>query len=331
MKVTLKDIARLSNVSIATVSKIVNNKDAHISDATRNRVNKFIDEQNYVPNRVASSMITKKSNSIGLVIPDIANPFYPDLARGVEDCASECGYDVILCNTDNHSKKEEDYFRVLQEKMVDGVVYVSASEKSDLVTNSVKLPFPVVTLDRETSPYVFNGTVTVDNKSSAHDAVAYLLNQGYERIIHITGPLTLMPTKERKKGYTKALKDYNNDFNQIFVGNFTTEWGYECISKLLNNNLKFDAVFCGNDLIAIGALKALGEYKFDIPSDVGVIGFDDINMCAFVSPGITTVKQPKYMMGYTATRMLIDFIEGKKVNNNNVILETELIIRGSSK
>ena len=331
MKVTLKDIARLSNVSIATVSKIYNNKDRHISEATRNKVKNVIKEYNYVPNRVASSMITKKSNSIGLVIPDIANPFYPDLARGVEDCASEFSYDVILCNTDNHSKKEEDYFRVLQEKMIDGVVFVSASEKTDLVANSIKLPFPVVTLDRETSPYVFNGTVTVNNNSSAYSAVEYLLSQGYRRILHITGPLTLKPAKERRKGYIEVLNDKKNDFSHILVGNFTTDWGYECIIKVLEDDLKFDAVFCGNDLIAIGALKALKENQFNIPNDIGVIGFDDINMCAFVTPGITTIKQPKYQMGYQATRMLINFIENKSVKNKNVILETELIVRGSTK
>jgi len=262
MKITIKTIAKLSGVSTATVSKVVNGKDENITEGTRNRVLKVIKENNYVPNRIASSMVTKKTKTLGLVIPDIANPFFPEIARGVEDKAKDKGYNVILCNTDNDLEKEEGYIAMLQEKMVDGIIFTSSSRRSNVSKSLLKLQIPVITVDRNIEGLKTQGIVSVDNEIGAYDAVRYMIDRGYKKILHITGPVTSKPTRERLKGYKRALESKGIVYNErlVFEGKFTNDWGYECIDKIISNDIEFDGVFCGNDLIAIGVIKELKKH-----------------------------------------------------------------------
>lgn len=333
MKTTIKDIARLAGVSTATVSKILNKKDQNITDATRNRVLAIIEEHNYIPNRVASSLVTKKTNTLGLIIPDIVNPFFPELARGAEDKANEMGYNLILCNSDNNIKKEEDYLEMLEEKMVDGIIFTASSRRTDKFKKLSKSRIPIITVDREIKGLQTQGTIIVENLEGAYTAVNHLLDRGYSRILYITGPMTSTPSALRYKGYSKALEDRNilTKDEYILEGEYTITWGYEGIYQALNKGIAFDGVFCGNDLIAIGAIKALKEKGLRIPEDVGVVGFDDIYMAKMVDPDLTTIKQPNYEMGYKAAGLLIDTIINKKIEHNKIILKTELIIRGTTK
>lgn len=332
MKTTIKDIARMAEVSTATVSKIVNHKDKNISDATRQRVLALIEEYNYVPNRVASSMVTKKTHSIGLVIPDIANPFFPEIARGVEDIANKHGYHVILCNTDNDLKKEVGYIAMLQEKMVDGIILTASSMRTGDSLDLSRIHVPVITVDRDIEESKIKGKIIVDNASGAYEAVKYMLNKGYKRILHLAGPSTSGPSRERYRGYLKAHEEMGVKVtDKLFIeGFYTSEWGYEGIRDILEGEITFDAVFCGNDLIALGAMKALKETGHKIPDDIGIVGFDDIYMTTMIEPRLTTVHQPNYQMGYKAAQMLIDFIEEKTVDKKEEILKTELIIREST-
>ncbi len=333
MKITIKDIAKMADVSTATVSKILNKKDKNISDTTRNKVLEIIDRYNYVPNRVASSLVTKKTNTLSLIIPDIVNPFFPELARGAEDKANEMGYNLILCNTDNNTQKEEAYVDMLKEKMVEGIIFTASSRRTDKFEKLTSFNVPVITVDREIEGLKAHGIITVDNIEGAYKAVKYLLSRGYTRILHLTGPMTSKPSRDRYEGYLKALRDENIaiEGDLLYEGDYSSEWGYEGICRALKEGIEFDGVFCANDLIAIGAIKALKVKGYSIPNEIGVIGFDDIYMAKMIDPDLTTIKQPNYEMGYRAAELLINMIEKKDVKTNKYILNTELIIRKSTR
>lgn len=333
MKATIKDIARLAGVSTATVSKIVNQKDDKISSATRDRVMKIIDEVGYVPNRIASSMVTKTTKTLGLIIPDIANPFFPELARGAEDFANREGYTLILCNSDNSLAKEDAYIDMLQEKMVDGIIFTASSSRTEVSSALRKAKIPVITVDRDIEGLESQGKIIVDNESGAYQAVCYMIEQGYERIIHLSGPMSSKPARDRYEGFLRALeaKRLKPVKSHLMSGTYTGEWGYQGVKKLLEEGVDFDGIFCGNDLIALGALKALLENGLRVPEDVGLVGYDDIYMAAMVSPGLTTVRQPKYEMGYEAAKALVDMIENRKRPENGHILSTDLVIRETTR
>jgi len=333
LKVTIKDIARLAEVSTATVSKVVNGKDQKISSATRERVIKIIDETGYVPNRIASSMVTKKTKTLGLIIPDIANPFFPEIARGAEDLANREGYTLILCNSDNNLEKEDAYIEMLQEKMVDGIIFTASSNRTVVSSALQKVRIPVITVDRDIDGLKTQKKIIVDNEIGAYDAVKYMIERGYKKILHLSGPMTSKPAQERYNGYLRALKSENMklDDNHLISGTYTGEWGFNGIEALINSGVEFDGVFCGNDLIALGALKALHHHDIDVPGDVGIVGFDDIYMAQMVSPELTTVRQPNYDMGFQAAELLVNTIQGVESNKTPSALKTHLIVRGTTK
>ncbi|MDW7660943.1 MAG: LacI family DNA-binding transcriptional regulator [Bacillota bacterium] len=333
MKITIKDIAKMADVSTATVSKIVNHKDQNISQATRQKVLDLIETHNYVPNRVASSMITKKTNSIGLIIPDITNPFFPEVARGVEDYANMEGYHVVLCNSDNDLDKEVSYIGMLQEKMVDGIIFTSSSLRNKVSKEFLRLQIPVITVDRDITGMRAQGKITVDNMTGAYQGVSYMIERGYKKILHLGGPMTSKPALDRFEGYKTALNDHGIKYDEklFFEGNYNAQWGYEGVTQAITNNLEFDGIFCGNDMIAIGAIKALNEKGISVPENIGVIGFDDIYMATVVTPNLTTVRQPNYRMGYKAAEMLIELIKHPERKMKDVVLKTKLVIRESTK
>lgn len=332
MKVTIKDIARMAEVSTATVSKIINKKDDDIGEATKERVKRIMKEYNYVPNIMARSLVTKKTKTIGLVIPDIRNPFFPELVRGAEDKANEEGYNIIFCNTDDVLAKEEKYIDMLIEKMIDGIIFTASSKRADGFENLKHTSVPVILVDRDIDFKGVKGKITVDNYQGAYEGVQHLLKCGYEKIAFITGPLSNKPGIDRCEGYKKALKDFSIGDNEgiILEGEYKSEWGYKAVKELIQKGIIFDGLFCGDDLIAIGAIKSLKEAGKNIPHDVGVVGFDDIYISSLVEPELTTVKQPNYDMGYQAASMLINIIENKNPKEREVILGTDLVIRKST-
>lgn len=334
MKLTIKDIARMAEVSTATVSLILNNKDENISTTTREKVLRIVKESNYIPNTMARSLVTRKTKTIGLIIPDIANPFFPELARGAEDKASEAGYSLIFCNTDDDFEKEEKYIDMLAEKMVDGIVFAHSAKRIGGLASYDRGDIPIILIDRDLESENVKGKVLVNNLEGAYHGVKYLLDNGRRKIVFITGALTSNTARDRLAGYRKALEEYNIVFDESYVkaGQYKSEWGIEAVSQLLKEEIQFDAAFCGNDLIAIGVMKTLKNSGYSIPEDVSVVGFDDIQMASMVEPELTTVKQPNYEMGYKAVELLIEVLEkpDNKIEQKKIILSTELIKRKSS-
>ncbi|MCR2043703.1 LacI family transcriptional regulator [Anaerosalibacter massiliensis] len=333
MSITIKDIAAIAGVSTATVSKVLNGKDKDISQATREKVLKITKEYNYVPNNVARSLVTKRTKTIGLIIPDITNPFFPEIARGAEDKAQEKGYSIIFCNTDDDIEKENKNINMLVEKMVDGIVLAASAKEELNIERSRYNSIPLVLVDRDSNLEGINGKVFVNNISGAYQAVSYLLENNYKNILFLSGPLSTIPSKDRLKGYKKALKEKRIDYNDELVieGEYKYSWGYEIGKKVLDSKIKFDSVFCGNDLIAFGVMKSFKDRGLNIPKDIGIVGYDDIYMSRLVEPTLTTVKQPNYQMGYRAVEILINIIEGKEKIDKDIVLETKLIIRKSTK
>lgn len=332
MKITIKDIGRLAGVSAATVSMVLNNKGAHISKETRERILEIAKEHNYVPNTMARSLVTKKTKTIGLVIPDIANPFFPEIARGAEDRANESGYSIIFCNTDDEIEKEQRYINMLSEKMVDGIIFTASSDQNHGLYQSLRQSTPIVLLDRDLPMTQGVGKIVVNNERGAYEATSYLIQQGRKALALINGNLSNETAKSRLRGFLNAVQDAKLPLveERILSHSFKREWGFEATNRLLAEGIPFDGVVCGNDMIAIGAIRALKEAGKEIPREVSIIGFDDIYMAKLVDPPLSTVSQPKYEMGYRASDLLISMIEGKETEENLVIFETELVIRKST-
>ncbi len=325
MKMTIKEIAELAGVSTATVSKILNGKDKDISEATRKNVLDIVEREGYIPNGIAKSLRIKNTKTIGIIMPDVMNLFFSELARGVEDAAEKKGYSVILCNSDNKESKEEKYIQILQEKMVDGII-LTASENS--VKRSLRRrKIPMVLLDRDISTDEKVGRITVDNEEGTYNATKLLIEKGCKNIGFISSNKTTKSSGQRLRGYENAILEskINLDKDKIFLQNYTIETGYKGTVSLLEKT-NIDGICCGNDLIAIGAIKALKERGIKIPQDVKVIGFDDISISKYMDPPLTTIRQPIYEMGEEAVGMLIDVINNKEMEMSKV-LKTELIVR----
>jgi LacI family transcriptional regulator len=333
MKITIKDIAQEAGVSTATVSKVLNKKDHHISAATVDRIMKIVKDYNYIPNGLASSMVTKKTKTLGLLIPDITNPFFPEIARGVEDRANEEGYSVIYCNTDDDLIKEEKCLSMLIEKMVDAIIIVPSASRTVDYHCLKNISIPTIFVDRDLDIEDFTAKVLVDNYKGSYEAVTYLIEKGYKRIAFITGPSSTKTSQQRLEGYRKALEDHNLNYEQEYVrqGSFKREWGKEAINQLFQSNIEFDAVYCGDDMIAIGAIKVLKDKGFKIPEDIGVMGYDNIYISEVVEPSLSTVRQPNYEMGTKAVSLALDAIEDRRIKGKVSILQTDLIIRKSTK
>ncbi len=336
MKITIKEIAKEAGVSIATVSMILNNKDHSITNATRIRVLEIVKKHNYIPNAMAGSLVTQKTHLVGLILPDITNPFFPGIARGAEDKANESGYSIIFCNSDDKLEVEEKYIETLTKKMADGIIIAHSSNSEKMSEILERCKVPIILIDRDFYSENIRGKVLVDNLEGAHKGVTHLINKGYKKIAFLSGSLKTKTAKDRLDGYKLALKESNikYDENLVKFGEYKIEWGRNGVKELLNENKLIDAIFCGNDLIAIGAMKELKEKGYIIPNDIGVMGFDDIYLAGLVEPSLTTIRQPNYNMGYKAMELLLDNINNKETDIHDkeiktITLKTELIIRNS--
>ena len=329
---TIKDVAKAANVSITTVSRVINHKSEGVSDETRDRIIKVMKDLKYQPNRIARGLVTKKTNTLGLILPDIANPFFPEIARGVEDTANIYGYNVILCNTDDRADKEELYINVLKEKCVDGIIFTSsAGPAAGHIQKLADFDMPFVLLDR----YIDTGKlpgVYSDGFGGMYQMTSYLFKMGHRDIAYIGGPEG-RSAKKRYDGFEQAARAYGLILKKKLIeeGNYKISGGREAMSRLLKRGGGFTAVLCANDLTAVGAMETLKKKGYRIPEDISVAGFDDIQLAGYVEPKLTTVAQPCYEMGELSTRMLIKLIEGLALEKQEIILKPELVIRNSVK
>lgn len=323
--VSIKDVAKRAGVSVATVSRVLNNK-GYVSEISREKVEQSIQDLNYKPNEVARSLFKKQSKTIGLIVPDIMNPFFPELARAVEDRATELGYSVILCNTDENKEKEQHYLDVLLQKYVDGIIVSSNTLSAEQIH---KLNIPIVSIDREISQGI--PTIVVENKKGAHMATRFLKDKACKRIAHIRGPLGVINADERCEGY-KEIVSGELWFRESYIvnGRFDMQSSIKATNQLLRLHPEIDAIFAANDTMAIGAIKAAHQLGRKIPEDIAIIGFDGIALSKATVPELTTIVQPIYELGEKATTMLVRLIEKKPVEKTFYKLEVRLVERHST-
>jgi len=326
---TVKDVARRAGVSTATVSHVIN-ETRFVSAELRARVHQAMKELDYRPNAIARSLRRKKTQNIGMVVPDIAYPFLAEVAKGVEDMGFELGYTAILCESSGNLEKEAACISLLREKQVDGIVFIAAGESYSHVQRLIEQGVPVVVCDREL-PGVEVDTVIADNVGSGTQATEHLIRLGHRRIGCIAGPRELCISNRRGDGYKRALKEHGIpvDKDLIVRGDFRCRGGYEAMRELLALDERPTAVFACNDLMAMGAICAASRRRLKIPEDIAIIGCDDISLAAFTNPSLTTVAQPKHEMGAVAVDMLVGRIADRSESPTKRALPTELVIRDS--
>ncbi|MBE6053422.1 MAG: LacI family transcriptional regulator [Clostridium sartagoforme] len=333
MATSIKDVAREAGVSIATVSRVLNDIDV-VNEDTKKKVLEAISKLGYRPNIVARSLKTQKTKTVGILVPDISSGFYPEIVRGAEDVANIYDYNVILCNSDFDSEKEKEYLRVLKEKMVDGVIYMSSSlqeETLDIINELNLTTVLVETKDKEESL----PSVTIDNIKASKEATNYLLNKGFSSIAFAgTKKDNMNAWGDRYIGYEEALteKGLKSDESLVYyAGGLKVKNGYEAVEYFQKSNKQYDAVICASDEIAMGVINALREKGKKVPEDVSVIGFNDNIMSSVFYPKITTIKQPSYDMGSVAMRMLIKMLNKRELDESQFVLDYTLIERDSCK
>lgn len=312
MAVTIKDIAKKAQLSPATVSRVVGNY-GYVSEETRSKVLTAIEELGYRPNAIARSMVKRATTTIGLVVTDITNPFFAHLARGVEDVTWAQGYTSILANTDEDPEREQAIIRVLREKQVDGLIVVPASSRSAThLSEMAGQGTALVLVDRLVADCPVD-TVMVNNEEGAYQAVSYLIQLGRQRIGMIFDNPDISTNMERLAGYRRALTEAGIRMNDSLAQScqYTQQSAYELVVWMLHQPEPPDALFTANNFMTLGALQAIHEARLDIPKDVAVVGFDDLDSSALLYPHVPTVKQPIHDLGKVAAQRLLARISQK--------------------
>jgi DNA-binding LacI/PurR family transcriptional regulator len=324
---TIKDVAKRAKVATSTVSYIINNK-KKVKKETKERVLKAIEELNYSPNLVARSLKTKKSNSIGVIVPDLSNEFFIDIIKGIEDTMSVEGYTIILCSTYEDPIKETTYLKVLLKKNIDGLIFIGIGRSQSIEQKARDIP--IVIVDRKLGKNL--PSVTVNNEKGGFLATDFLLNKRNSDVILLTGPLSINTYFERKVGYMQAYKIHNHEPNEQLIINCEVnhEGGFHAMETLLNEGVSFQSVFASNDLIALGAMKAIFKMGLKIPDDILIIGYDGIKASLFINPELTTIEQPRYLMGTKSAEILLKEMKNQNILNKHIVLEPKLIVRGTT-
>lgn len=301
---TIKDVAALAGISYTTVSHVLN-KTRPVSEPVRLKVEAAIAELDYVPSAVARSLKARSTATIGLLVPNSVNPYFAELARGIEDACERNGYCVILCNSDDNPKKQRSYLRVLLEKRIDGLIVASVGEDRDLLDSLSSVRTPMVILDRALDG-VDADLVRIDHEQGAYLATRHLLDLGHVDIACINGPADTSVAQMRLAGFRRALAEAGVTLREgrVMNSDFTSLGGYGVAAQLLGRN-RPTAIFAGNDMIGMGVLRAAAERHITVPGELSVIGFDDIQMCQYVYPALTTVGQSIRDLGEMAASMLL--------------------------
>jgi len=330
-RVTMRQIAARARVSVGTVSHVINNS-AGVRPEVRKRVLDAIERLGYQPSLLARGLRRNQTTILGMIIPDISNPFFPLVVRGVEDIAYQNSYRLMLCNTDNDAQKEQVYFDELRAYRMAGLIVIPSAD-SRLVPMAAASggEIPVICLDR--CPEGWKGdTVTVDNAEGAYQAARYLLELGHRRIATIAGQLHVTSGVERLKGFKRALREAGVSIAQEYIqeGRFDRLSGYEKGLMLLQFSPRPTAIVAANDLVALGVLAALREMGLRCPEDVSLVGFDDQEIASFTNPALTTVAQPAYQMGARAAALLFERLRGEDVAAQQVVMKATLRVRDSA-
>lgn len=327
-KVTITQIAKETGLSIGTVSNVINNSSS-VKEKNRKKVLEAIKKNNYIPNKIASSLVRGKTKNIGFIIPDIMNPYFPDILRGVQDFLIKKGYYIFLFNSDGDIEKEDAYLDDLIEMRVDGIILDTASSFRNIDVLK-KIEVPIVLMDRKIEGYE-NDAIVVDNEVGAYEMTKLLINYGHKKILHLGGPRILGTTLLRKNGWKKAMED-NGLVTEglLFWESASINEGYNLMEKIIKRVIDFDSVFASNDVTAIGVMNCLEENGYKCPEEVSIVGFDDINMAKYMKPSLTTYKNYTYRMGTKAGEVIIKKIEsGEKASEGEILVKGKVIIRNS--
>lgn len=328
---SLTDVARLAQVSIATVSRVINDSDK-VTDQTRDKVKRVMDQLGYVPNRVARRLRQKggRRHLLGLILPDIQNPFNAEIARGIEDVAYANQFAVLLCNSDEDLEKESFYIDVMRAESVDGVILPPIQESDAAVVKLIKRGMPVVVVDRALKNIDVD-TVEIDNFLGAYEAVEHLIRLGHKRIALIVGPDNISTSRERRRGYQQAHKDANlpADPDLVLTGNYKQDSGRALTNTLLDLAVPPTALFVTNGPMAMGALEIVNRRNLKVPGDLALIGFDDLPWAEALDPPLTVVRQPAYEVGKAAAEMLLNRLGNPDLPVALLRLRPQLILRKS--
>ncbi|WP_215223686.1 LacI family DNA-binding transcriptional regulator [Echinicola shivajiensis] len=334
-QLTLKDIARELGLAVSTVSRALKSH-PDISKETIKLVKDYADKHHYVPNLLAVNFRKSKTFNIGLIIPELVHQFFSTIISGVIKEANEYGYNVMICQSNEHVDDEKKVAKALLNSRVDGVI-ISLSNETDEVSHLedfVAADIPVIQVDKISDQFD-TPKVIVNDYAGAYQAVSHLMDLGYQRIAHIRGRLIVQHSNERYRGYAEALENYGKEVNEEYVkvcDLLTEEEGYHFAQELLSLPEPPDAFFCVTDLVALGVMKYLREKNIKVPDEVGIIGFSNWKLGEIVSPTLCTVDQPGYEIGEKAMQLLLDKINnGMESPNERVVLNADLIVRESVK
>jgi len=327
---TIKDVAKRAGVSISTVSYVLNNT-GKVSDETKKRVLKAVEELGYVPNNFAKGLKRQQYDLVALVVHEIKGPFYDALVRGIQDVLHSFGYNLLIYCTLENRKNDVDKF--LKTGIIGGMIIMTPFVKNDDIlrwSNELE----IITLDRIIKDKKIK-SVRINNEKGTYELVKYLFELGHRKIGFIKGPKDSLDAKERYRGFTRAINELNLDIREDYIleGNFTEESGYTVMKEYLERKKKKSlptAFLCANDEMAIGAMQALKEKGFSIPKDISIAGFDDIELSSYVTPTLTTVRRPMYQLGSLAAHMLLSLLQNKEDYVSNIVLDVNLVIREST-
>jgi LacI family transcriptional regulator len=329
----MSDVARQAKVSLMTVSRVINNK-GDVSSETRQRVLDVISNLGYRPSAIARSLATKETSTIGLVVPDVSNAFFAEVTQGVERLAYSKGYHVFLCNTEEDPQRELAVIQSLEEKRVDGLILCSSRLPEEKLVEVMSNLRAVVLVNRrltQTTDDTFD-SVSLDDERTGWVATNHLIKSGHKQIGFLAGPPTSFSAAGRRKGYFVALQEAGITLEDGWMKHCqpSVEGGYEATRCLLGASPELTALFCFNDLVAVGALQACEELKRRVPEDLAIVGHDDIPVAALVSPTLTTCRVPRYELGARAVNALLERLRDCPGECNQSVLQPELVIRESA-
>ncbi|MDV9030859.1 LacI family DNA-binding transcriptional regulator [Pseudomonas sp. RAC1] len=327
---TIKDVAALAGISYTTVSHVLN-KTRPVSEPVRLKVEAAIAELDYVPSAVARSLKARSTATIGLLVPSSVNPYFAELARGIEDGCERNGYCVILCNSDDDPKKQRNYLRVLLEKRIDGLIVASVGEDLDLLQSLAAVRTPIVMVDRALEG-VDTDVVRIDHELGAYLATQHLLELGHADIACIGGPANTGVSQLRVNGFRRAMAEAGLPVaeQQVLHCDFTSPGGHAAAAQLLDG-ARPTAIFAGNDMIGFGVLRAAAERNIDVPGQLSVIGFDDIELSRYVYPPLTTVGQSIRELGDSAAQLLLSrIVTPRREAGEQRIVAPRIVLREST-
>jgi LacI family transcriptional regulator len=332
--VTIKQVAQRANVSTATVSRVINDN-YPVSDEAKEKVQRAIIELGYRPNGIARSLKCNKTYMVGMVVPDISNNYFMDIARGLESVISPLGYSLIFCSTDENTEKELKLLNALNEKRVDFVLLASSTQNSDKLEKFIKQGMNIIMIDTSIDDLEID-LVVEDNYNATYKIISYVIGEGHRKIGIVNGIMEVSTAKERYKGFVKALENNNIEVEDRYVvnGNYNRKKAYEEVKRMLQKNINDlpTVLFAANNDMAEGTMLAIKELNLDIPEDISLISFGDISLAQLIEPRLTIISQNAELIGQKAGELMINRMEGNDEEDyHKVIIPSEIIIRQSVK